>query len=391
MSALKLVYTRNVVEVPLVFGKLVKIQHSPATVSAESPSKMPLFRRRDGKADGFDEAQVRRPAGGSELAQLSREELGMRHNVGALAACCLFFPAGLFASQVKGTVTDPSGAPVGGAQISVVSRLGVEAQTVSAMNGSFELDVVDIPDSRLVVTAPGFSTQTLSTRTLAAGPSLEVRLEIAPQVDSVRVVGSTIDVPASMQGGSVSIVPSEEIRQRNEPYAMDLLRYLPGMAFNQSGAPGSVASLFLRGGNSNFSLVEIDGVPVNAFGGSFDFAHIPSEAVESIDVIRGPQSSVYGPYANSGAINFTTRQPGAVPELDVLAEGGTFGERRFGITGSAAVAGFGFAASVSRIDTDGPVANSDYHNQDALLNVTRRFARQSISLHADFDFNNVGE
>src|ERR1035438_1768091 len=112
MSALKLVYTRNVVEVPLVFGKLVKIQHSPATVSAESLSKMPLFRRRDGKADGFDEAQVRRPAGGRELAQLSREELGMRYNVAALAACCLFFSAGLFASQVKGTVTDPSGAPI---------------------------------------------------------------------------------------------------------------------------------------------------------------------------------------------------------------------------------------------------------------------------------------
>jgi len=310
----------------------------------------------------------------------------MRHNVAAFAACCLFFPAGLFASQVKGTVTDPSGAPVGGAQVSVVSRLGVEARTVSAMNGSFELDVADIPGARLVITAPGFSTQTL-----AAGPSVAVRLEIAPQVDSVRVVGSAIDVQASRQGGSVSIVPSEEIRQRNEPYAMDLLRYLPGMAFNQTGAPGGVSSLFLRGGDSDFSLVEIDGVPVNAFGGSFDFAHIPSEAVESVEVIRGPQSSVYGPYANSGVINFITRQPGSAPELDVLAEGGAFGEHRFGITGSVPVAGFGITASVSRIDTDGPVDNSDYHNQDALLNVTRRFARQSLSLHADFDFNNAGE
>jgi len=310
----------------------------------------------------------------------------MRHNVGAVAACCLFISADLFASQVKGTVTDPSGAPVGGAQISVVSRVGVEAQTVSAANGSFELSVADIPDARLVVTAPGFSTQTL-----VAGPTVAVLLEIAPQVDSVRVVGSAIDVPASMQGSSVSIVPSEEVRQRNEPYAMDLLRYLPGMEFNQTGSPGGLSSLFLRGGDSDFSLVEVDGIPVNAFGGGFDFAHIPSEAVESVEVIRGPQSSVYGPYANSGVINFITRQPGAAPELDVLAEGGTFGEHRFGITGSEKVAGFGITASVSRIDTNGPVDNSDYHNQDGLLNVTRHFARQSISLHADFDFNNVGE
>src|ERR1035441_1801861 len=87
--------------------------------------------------------------------------------------------------------------------VSVVSRVGVEAQTVSAMNGRFSLDIANTPGARLVVTAPGFST-----RTLAAGPSVAVRLEIAPQVDSVRVVGSAIDVPASMQGGSVSIVPS---------------------------------------------------------------------------------------------------------------------------------------------------------------------------------------
>src|SRR5438132_541553 len=83
---------------------------------------------------------------------------------------------------------------------------------------------------------------------------------------------------------------------------VDLLRYLPGMAFNQSGMTGGVTSLFLRGGNSNFSLVQIDGAPVNGFGGSFDFAHIPAEALDRIEVIRGPQSAVYGPYANSGAI-----------------------------------------------------------------------------------------
>jgi outer membrane receptor protein involved in Fe transport len=310
----------------------------------------------------------------------------MRQNAGVLAACCLFFSAGLFASQVKGTVTDPSGAPVSGAQISYVSRVGVEAQTLSATDGSFELDIADIPHARLVVTAPGFSTLTLD-----AAPTIAVRLEIAPQVDSVRVVGSAIDTQASAQGSSVSIVPSEEVRQRNEPYAMDLLRYLPGMEFNQTGAPGGVSSLFLRGGDSDFSLVEIDGVPVNAFGGAFDFAHIPTEAVESVEVARGPQSSVYGPYANSGVINFITRQPGSAPELDLLAEGGTFGEHRFGITGTDTIAGFGVAASVSRIDTNGPVDNSDYNNQDVLLNVTRRFGKQSISLHGDFDFNSDGE
>ena len=221
-------------------------------------------------------------------------------------ACCFLFSACLSAAQVKGQVVDPSGAPIPGAQVSIVSRVGVEAQTVSALNGGFELNAPDGADMKLVVTAPGFSTATG-----APANTVLVRLKIAPQVDSVRVVGSALDVAASQQGGSVSIVPSEEIRQRNEPFALDLLRYLPGMAFNQTGAAGGVASLFLRGGYSDFTLVQIDGVPVNAFGGAFDFAHIPSECVDHIEVIRGPESAVYGPYANSGVIDFVTRQPGS--------------------------------------------------------------------------------
>jgi outer membrane receptor protein involved in Fe transport len=296
--------------------------------------------------------------------------------------CC----ACLSAAEVKGTVVDPSGAPVGGAQVSIVSRLGVEAQTVTSAAGAFELQAAPRADAHLVITAPGFRTATLPVET-----DVSVKLALAPVVDSVGVAGSTVDVSASQQGSSVDIVPREEIRTRNEPYAMDLLRYIPGMEFNQSGSAGAVSSLFLRGGDSDYTLVEIDGTPVNTFGGAFDFAHIPSEALDRIDVVRGPQSAVYGSYANSGAVDFITRQPGAAPQFDVLAEGGTYGEHRFGITASGTVAGFGVLASGSRIDDNGPVENSDYHNQDALLNVSRRFANQSFSLHGLFDSNNVGE
>ena len=156
----------------------------------------------------------------------------MLRNVSSLLAYCLIFSTCLCAAEVKGTVVDPSGAPIGGAQVSVVTRVGVAAQTVAAANGAFALDVTEVQDAHLVITAPGFRTKTLPLSTTGS-----VQLEIAPQVDSVKVVGSTIDVPASRQGGSVSIIPREEIRQRNEPYAMDLLRYVPGMMFNQSGGP----------------------------------------------------------------------------------------------------------------------------------------------------------
>ena len=315
----------------------------------------------------------------------------MLRNVPARLAFYLTCSAFLSASGIKGKIVDPSGAPVPGAQIAAVNRVGVVAQTTAAPNGSFQLDVPetrDPLDARLVVTAPGFAT-----RTLALDQAASVQLEIAPRVDSVQVIGSTIEIPASLQASSVDVIPSSRVRSSNEPFAMDLLRYIPGVAFNQSGAPGGVTSLFLRGGNANLNLVEIDGVPVIGFGGGlgFDFAHIPSEAVDHIDVIRGAQSAVYGSYANSGVIDFVTRRPEAAPQLNVLAEGGSHNERRFGITGTGTIAGFGLLISASRYDTDGLVTNDDYRNEDVLFNFTRRFRRQSLSLHGYFDSNEVGQ
>ena len=294
----------------------------------------------------------------------------------------------LSAAEIKGTIVDPSGAPVAGAQVSVITRTGLEGQTTASQSGTFRIDAPDRSDAKILVTAPGFETQTV-----APAEAATIRLAIAPLHDAVEVVGSPIAVTTTEQGGSVSIVSNHDIESRNEPYAADLLRYLPGMAFNQTGSPGGYTSLFLRGGNSNFSLVQIDGVPVVPFGGGlgFDFAHIPAAALDHIEVIRGPQSAIYGPYANSGVIDFVTRQPEGGPQFDLLAEGGTYRERRFLIGGTGTLAGFGIAASATRSDTDGPVVNSDYRNENLLVNITRRFGRHSISLHGDFDSNEDGE
>jgi outer membrane receptor protein involved in Fe transport len=319
----------------------------------------------------------------------------MRNLVSSLLAFGLFFSVCLSAADFHGTVVDPSGSPVPGAQVAIVTRVGVQAQTVSAADGAFKLSATLSADAKLVVTAPGFSTveAPLATDPQSPAPSpqpLVVRLAIAPQTDSVRVVGSALDVAASQQGGSVEIIPPSEIRGRNEPMALDLLRYIPGLAVSQTGPTGGIAGLYIRGGYPDFNLVEIDGVPVNAFGGDFDFAQVPTAELDHIEVIRGPQSAIYGPYANSGVVNFVTREPQAAPSLDALAEGGTYQERRFAISGGGTLAGFGIAASASRIDTNGPVTNSDYRNEGLMLNVTRRFGRQSLALHGDFDSNENG-
>ena len=153
----------------------------------------------------------------------------------AIFACLAFAAHG---ASIKGTVTDPSGAPVAGAQVSLVDRLGVEAQTVSAANGAFELKSPENapPDAKLVIAAPGFRTAELLGGD--AAQTAAVKLDLAPVVDSVRVVGSAIDAAASEQGGTVNLISNDEIRRRNEPYAADLLRYPAGLPDQPVGRAG---------------------------------------------------------------------------------------------------------------------------------------------------------
>jgi outer membrane cobalamin receptor len=304
----------------------------------------------------------------------------MRKNVAIPLACCLFFSVCLSAAEVKGTIVDPSGARVAGARVSIVTPLGVE-RSFPSPDGAF---ACSLPlGSKLVITAPGFADKSIAAAD--ATPEMTVRLALAPMVDSVTVADSAIDVEASRQGSSVTIIPHEEIEQRNEPLAEDLLRDAPGVAVSQTGPTGGIAGLYIRGGEPEYNLVEIDGVPVNSFGGDFDFSHIPTEELDHVEVIRGPQSALYGPYAVSGVVNFVTRDADSPPNLDVVAEGGTYGENRFGISGGGTVAGFGIVASASQMKTNGPVQNSDYRNQDLMLNVVRHWKKQSLFIHGDFD------
>src|SRR5438876_992080 len=119
--------------------------------------------------------------------RLSREEPAMIRNASGLLAFCLFFSACLDAAEgnanIRGKVVDPSGAPVAGAQIALVNRVGVVARTTAAANGTFEVSAGDSADVNIVVAASGFGT-----RTLKPAEAATVRLEIAPQVSSVDVV-----------------------------------------------------------------------------------------------------------------------------------------------------------------------------------------------------------
>ena len=291
------------------------------------------------------------------------------------------------AAVYKGKVLDPTGAPVGGARIQISNRIGSTQAAATDIQGVFRLDVAEPEGARLIVTAPGFARK--ETR---LAPDLEIRLELAPVNDAITVTGSAIEAPLTEQAGSVTVLTRQEIEQRNEGLAVNLLRTVPGIAVNQNGLNGGSTALFVRGGDSKFNLVLIDGVPVNEMriGGYFDFAHIATDRLDRIEVLRGAQSAVYGSYANSSVVNLVTRMDDGPPDVSVTAEGGNFGTRRFAVGTSGSSRGFRGSAYASRYDTNGEVANSDYTNENVSLNAGKRFGTQDLSFYGNFNRSENG-
>jgi outer membrane cobalamin receptor len=295
-----------------------------------------------------------------------------------------------FAATVTGKVVDPAGTGINGARLVVRSRLGVLQEATADSTGAFRLDINDSGSGlEIVTTAPGFSRKALP---LEVQQSLTIELEIAPVSDAITVSGSLISAPLSEQGSSITVIPRVEIERRNEATAADLLRTVPGLTLSQSGGRGGTTSLFIRGGDSKYNLILIDGVPINMFsqGGFVDLAHIPTDFLDRIEVSRGPQSAVYGSYANSGVVNFVSRLDEGASQMSVIAEGGSHAMRRFVVGAAGAKGGYRASVSASRLDTNGEVDNDDYRDENVSLNLGKRFRSQDVSFRGNFSSNENG-
>ena len=179
------------------------------------------------------------------------------------------------------------------------------------------------------------------------------------------VVISATKTPASRASltQAVTVISGEDLRARGITRVVDALRSVPGAAVVQSGSPGSVTSLFLRGGESRYTKVMIDGVAVNSPGGYFDFSHLTTDNIERIEVVRGPASVVYGADAVSGIVRIFTRQGRG--KLTVSADGraGTHKTREgtVEISGASPRARYAIGGGAHR--TDGILSfNNQYYN-----------------------------
>lgn len=173
--------------------------------------------------------------------------------------------------------------------------------------------------------------------------------------EEVVVVGSYVPRPAREVGSAVTILTAEDIELRQTALGAELLREVPGAAVNRAGQTGALTQVRIRGAEGNHTLVFIDGIEANDPAQSFEynFADLMTWDIERIEVLRGPQSALYGSEAIGGVVSLTTTDPLPGFHGQARVEGGSFGTTQYGATvsgGSESVRGL---LSANRYDTDG--------------------------------------
>jgi len=193
--------------------------------------------------------------------------------------------------------------------------------------------------------------------------------DTVPIMDETLVTATRTETPVRELGVSTTVVTEEEIKERQAVDALDVLRTVPGFNISRTGSRGGTTSLYSRGGEDNFTKVLIDGVSVNLGGGAYDFGSLLTENFERIEIVRGPQSALYGSDAIGGVINFITKPGEGKPSLRASTSNGTYlkgdknyiGEHNLGFTGGNEWIGASLA--YARIDDNGYLdVNDDYWN-----------------------------
>jgi len=184
------------------------------------------------------------------------------------------------------------------------------------------------------------------------------------EIPEIVVTATRLPTPIDEVAGSILVVTSEDIEEKQARTVADALEGLPGIDIVNQGGPGKASSVLLRGGHARFTLVLIDGVEVNDPSNperTFDFAHLAVDDIDRIEVLYGPQSTLYGSDAIGGVIQIFTRKGTGKPKVEVSAEAGTFntGRAQAAVRGSAGRTSYSLSASTVRTDGISAAAESD--------------------------------
>ncbi len=190
------------------------------------------------------------------------------------------------------------------------------------------------------------------------------------QAEEVIVSATRFDIPLDQSPASVSVITSEDFEQKQIQRVSDALREVPGLSVVQTGTAGQLTSVFTRGLRSEHTQVLLDGVPINqGLQGAFNFADLVTDDIDRIEVVRGPQSTLYGPRALAGVIQIFTKQGEGTPTIMLSGEGGSYDTFREWLESEGKIDQFDYSIGASRIDTDNARPNNQYRNSAVIANV----------------------
>jgi len=297
------------------------------------------------------------------------------------------------AAGLSGRVVDPSGKPVANAAVIVNGATAAPLLARTDGDGKFAIASLEPGSYSVVASAPGLASSAQAVR-IANDATIEIALRISAFTETLVVSAAQIDQPLSRIPDSVTVIDGREIDARQQFTLASVLRSVPGLTLQQNGGPGTVTSLFTRGGESDYTLVLVDGVRANAFGGGLDLSQVPVQDVERIEVLRGSQSALYGSDAPAGVVQVVTRSAGR-PSAQAQVEAGSRQMRRAGAATSGEVNGFRWQLGANYFEDAGftgtaangqSVSNDDAHGAQGAASIGWRHPARGSDLQASVQY-----
>ena len=216
--------------------------------------------------------------------------------------------------------------------------------------------------------------------------------EESTRLEPVVVTGTSFQSLLSEATSEVTIISEQEISYQNAASVTELLEQVPGLYVDQPGSRGGISSVYIRGGDPNFTLVLIDGVevndPSNSRGGSFDFSTLSTDNIERIEIVKGPLSSVYGSDAISGVINIITKRGSGEAKLSSQISGGRFSQFRDLVSLMGSYGSLDYALSGSYTDEGEQVEGSGFRSPATNFKVGG-FIFEDLAVSTSFRYSHI--
>jgi vitamin B12 transporter len=273
----------------------------------------------------------------------------------------LFLTVTASAASIRGIITDPTGAVIPDAKVELLEGTVPIATVFTGAQGEYAIQQSAAPGARLRVSAQGFRTVERTLDGTNANASMDIQLSLASFSEQVTVTSTGTPTPQGQLGAAVTVLTEqnyEGTRDIQEP-----LRLVPGLQVTQTGQPGGTTSLFIRGGGSDASKVLIDGIPMNDIGGAVEFANVASAAIAQTEVLRGPNSVLYGSDALAGVVSMTTsRGDTPFPLFAYAVGGGNFDTYHQEGSFSGLWRRADYFSDFARFDTSNSLPDNTFHN-----------------------------